>query len=315
MKLYQRIVKSVITLTIFVLMFKFDVKAEDTSHLLKMYNVEVNGTSMKEIEDEFNRLESQLKEAQEIKAKIDWVNSSINAARLQYEKKEREILDKANEMIADNMKVKSSIESNIYGDIETLIASDAIYKSNVKKVDIVLSELDTYANIEFLNTETVDIDEILEEYQKVQSEFEDAVVHYELGDVTNLRYIMDVPYHVNSEYGTRVDPINPSTTRFHSGVDLRCKTGTKVGALFNGVVSGCGWSDTSGYWIRLEHGDSVRSFYCHLSEILCKEGQEISQYETIALSGGTGSRSTGPHLHLAMYINGNSVNPQILYEK
>lgn len=291
-----------------------EVHAETTEDLFELYGVDLGGVALPTIQTSLEQIEQELHEAEQQQQQVDWVNSSIEASQLQYEQKKEEVYNKVDGMIANNMSVVSTIEQNIYGDINTLLSNDSVYKSNTIKINTVLSELDGYSSISYMTAENIDIDSIMQEYNDTIAQYQVAVDVYELGEVTDIKYIMDREYYVNSEFGTRIDPLNPSTTRYHSGLDLRCEVGTEVGSLFNGVVSGCGWSDTSGYWVRIEHGDNVRSFYCHLSEIKCEVGQEVSQYEVIALSGATGSRCTGPHLHLGAYINGNAVDPQLLFE-
>lgn len=293
----------------------FEAHAETTEDLFNIYDVDLGGVSLPTIQTALEQVQRQLTEAEEEQHRIDWVNSSIETAQLMYEKKEAEVLEKASEMMADNLLLKSSIEKDIYGDIDTLITRDSVYKSNTLKINTVLSELDSYSNISYLNSIDIDIEEIMKEYDDVISQYQIAVDVYELGDVTNVEYVMDRSMYVTSDFGVRIDPLNPGTTRFHAGLDLRAETGTPVKCLFNGVISGCGWSDTSGYWIRVEHGDNIKTFYCHLSEIQCEVGQQVSQYDIIALSGATGSRCTGPHLHLGLYINGNAVDPALLFEQ
>ena len=96
--------------------------------------------------------------------------------------------------------------------------------------------------------------------------------------------------------------------RTHKGVDWGCSTGTTVRAARAGVVTHAGWSNGYGYCVYINHGDGVVTKYAHLSKITVSSGQYVSQGDKIALSGNTG-RSTGPHLHFEIVINGTAVNP------
>ena len=96
--------------------------------------------------------------------------------------------------------------------------------------------------------------------------------------------------------------------RMHKGVDWACSVGTAVKASCGGTVVSAGWSSGYGYCITIRHPDGRQTRYAHLSKILVSAGKKVKQGEKIALSGNTG-RSTGPHLHFEILINGSQVNP------
>lgn len=96
--------------------------------------------------------------------------------------------------------------------------------------------------------------------------------------------------------------------RMHEGIDWSCPIGTAVKASCNGNVVSAGWSNGYGYCITIKHSDGTQTRYGHLSKILVSAGDSVSQGEKIALSGNTG-RSTGPHIHFEIIVNGNQVNP------
>jgi len=95
---------------------------------------------------------------------------------------------------------------------------------------------------------------------------------------------------------------------FHKGVDWACPVGTTVRASSSGKVIKAGWGGSYGYYVLIEHADGSRTRYAHLSKILVKKGQKVKQGEKIAKTGNTG-RSTGPHIHFEIIINGSTVNP------
>ena len=96
--------------------------------------------------------------------------------------------------------------------------------------------------------------------------------------------------------------------RMHKGIDWACPTGTKVFASSNGVVVSAGYVSGYGNCVLISHPDGRMTRYAHNSKLLVKAGQSVSQGEVIALSGSTG-RSTGPHVHFEILINGSQVNP------
>lgn len=112
---------------------------------------------------------------------------------------------------------------------------------------------------------------------------------------------------VSSRFGGRNAPTKGASTN-HKGIDWAVPTGTSVVASNGGTVSVAGWGSGYGYVVYINHADGRQTRYGHLSKILVKSGQTVSQGQKIALSGNTG-RSTGPHLHFEIRINGTAVNP------
>ncbi len=96
--------------------------------------------------------------------------------------------------------------------------------------------------------------------------------------------------------------------RLHAGIDVGVMTGTTVRASRAGQVTVAGWLGGYGNCVMIDHGDGVTTVYGHLSEITVSVGEYVDQGERVALSGNTG-RSTGPHLHFEIRVNGVSVDP------
>ena len=96
--------------------------------------------------------------------------------------------------------------------------------------------------------------------------------------------------------------------RLHAGTDVGVPQGTTVRASRGGQVITAGWVGGYGNCVIIDHGDGVATRYGHLSEVLVSVGQYVDQGDQIALSGNTG-RSTGPHLHFEIRINGEAVDP------
>lgn len=96
--------------------------------------------------------------------------------------------------------------------------------------------------------------------------------------------------------------------RLHAGTDVGVPIGTTVRASRGGQVITAGWVGGYGNCVIIDHGDGVATRYGHLSEVTVSVGQYVNQGEQIALSGNTG-RSTGPHLHFEIRINGEAVDP------
>lgn len=134
--------------------------------------------------------------------------------------------------------------------------------------------------------------------------------------------VMEEPVPKIVERGTKIPPtyIKPLSGgrftsgykwrwgRMHKGVDWACPVGTAIMASCGGTVVQAGWMGGYGYCITLKHPDGRQTRYGHLSKILVSVGQSVKQGQKIALSGNTG-RSTGPHVHFEIIINGSQVNP------
>ncbi|TAD80518.1 MAG: M23 family metallopeptidase [Oscillatoriales cyanobacterium] len=100
---------------------------------------------------------------------------------------------------------------------------------------------------------------------------------------------------ISSSFGWRVHPIL-GYSRFHAGTDLSAPMGTPVVAVLDGKVSIGGFLGGYGLTVVLDHGDTQKTLYGHLSEIFVKPGATVKQGEVIGRVGSTGM-STGPHLH------------------
>lgn len=112
---------------------------------------------------------------------------------------------------------------------------------------------------------------------------------------------------LSSGFGRRKAPKRGAST-YHKGVDWATPVGTAVVASSGGTVAKAGWGSGYGYVVYINHADGRQTRYGHLSKVLVKPGQQVSQGQKIALSGNTG-RSTGPHLHFEILIGGSQVNP------
>lgn len=110
-----------------------------------------------------------------------------------------------------------------------------------------------------------------------------------------------------SSYGNRFHPILKKW-RFHSGVDFASHADT-VYSMLSGHVKESGYSSTLGYYVRTLHsGGKIEILYAHLSQYHYRAGQQIFAGEPLGITGSTGL-STGDHLHLAVYENGQHIDP------
>ena len=119
---------------------------------------------------------------------------------------------------------------------------------------------------------------------------------------------------VTSEFGNRIDPIT-GKRKGHTGMDLAVPTGTPIRASLPGTVTVSKYNAGGyGYYVIIDHGNGLTTLYGHCSKLLAKVGQTVEAGDIIALSGSTG-RSTGPHLHFEVRINGERTNPRAYLPK
>lgn len=112
---------------------------------------------------------------------------------------------------------------------------------------------------------------------------------------------------ISCGFGPRKAPTAGAST-YHKGVDIAVPTGTSVRASKPGKVVTATYSSSAGNYVALYHGSGVYTYYMHCSSLSVSVGQHVDQGQTVALSGSTGI-STGPHLHFAIFMNGQYVNP------
>lgn len=112
---------------------------------------------------------------------------------------------------------------------------------------------------------------------------------------------------ITSYFGYRISPITNKYS-LHTGLDIASPQGTKITAVYDGVVEKADYNDTRGNYVVLRHSRSLKTTYNHCSELLVKEGMKIRKGETVALVGSTGA-ATGNHLHFEVWLNGKCINP------
>ena len=112
---------------------------------------------------------------------------------------------------------------------------------------------------------------------------------------------------ITSEFGWRRDPFT-GLKAYHNGIDMAADEGTPIVAAYTGIVGEASYNSSMGNYIYLEHGDGLRTIYLHASKLYVKKDDIVIKGEVIGAIGSTG-RSTGPHLHFSVRLNGEYVSP------
>ncbi len=112
---------------------------------------------------------------------------------------------------------------------------------------------------------------------------------------------------VSSSYGVRTDPFN-GVPRMHTGVDLAANYGDSVGAAMSGTIAWASRKNGYGNLVVVDHGNGIATYYAHLSSFAVVAGEKVEAAQLIGYVGSTG-RSTGPHLHYEVRVNGYPIEP------
>ena len=117
----------------------------------------------------------------------------------------------------------------------------------------------------------------------------------------------------SSSYGWRIDPFTGGKA-FHEGLDFSADIGTPIRAAADGIVTLAEISGGYGIMVRIDHGSGLETRYGHASKLLVKAGERVVKGQEIAEVGSTG-RSTGPHLHYEIRLNGDALDPRQYLQK
>jgi len=139
--------------------------------------------------------------------------------------------------------------------------------------------------------------------------------HYDRNGKSIEKALMKTPINgarLSSSYGMRKHPID-GFNKMHRGTDFAAPMGTPIMASGSGVVKKAGWCGGGGNCVQIRHNSTYETIYAHMSKFArgIKSGVRVKQGQTIGYVGSTG-KSTGPHLHYEVIVNGKKVNSQTL---
>jgi murein DD-endopeptidase MepM/ murein hydrolase activator NlpD len=154
-------------------------------------------------------------------------------------------------------------------------------------------------DVDRLKSEAVSREDSLSELEKLLQTKREMLVH--------TPSVWPVQGWVTSGFGFRTNPFT-GLNQMHEGLDISNRLGTPVIAPADGIVSATGKDFSYGNVVVVSHGFGVTTHFYHLSKILVSAGQKMKRGDKIAEVGTTG-KSTGPHLHYEVKVNGIPVNP------
>ena len=139
--------------------------------------------------------------------------------------------------------------------------------------------------------------------------------HYDKSGKSVQKALMKTPINgarLSSAFGMRKHPID-GFNKMHRGTDFAAPMGTPIMASGNGVIKKAGWCGGGGNCVVIKHNSTYQTVYAHMSKFAkgIRKGSRVKQGQTIGYVGSTG-KSTGPHLHYEVIVNGKRINSQTL---
>lgn len=190
--------------------------------------------------------------------------------------------------------------------METLISAKEkeinLYESDISNKEQLVKEYE--AEIAAQNATIAALEKAVAEEKKRLEAANGATQKYDGG-----KFAFPAPSfkRISDEYGYRTHPIL-KVQQFHNGVDLAAPSGSPILSAYEGTVVQAAYSNTMGNYIMIDHGDGLYTIYMHASALYVSSGAKVTRGQKIAAVGSTG-RSTGPHLHFSVRLNGSYVSP------
>ena len=271
--------------------------------------------------NKINEFTFQISSTQKIILKRDYENDDFSEEIISIKLSKKVVY---NENIIMNSLYKSATEQNIPAniiiDFAGIYGFQVDFQRDVRKKDKfqIMYEL-------FLNekNEIVETGEILYANLKLSGQDnslyffdnEGSEGHYDKNGKSVKKALMKTPINgarLSSPFGMRKHPID-GYNKMHKGTDFAAPTGTPIMASGDGIVKKAGWCGGGGNCVKIKHNSTYQTVYAHMSKFArgIKAGVRVKQGQTIGYVGSTG-KSTGPHLHYEVIVNGKKVNSQKL---
>lgn len=286
-----------------------------------LYEVSINNIKIGYVKnkDEFNSLIKEYTENKEKNIAFITINSEpkyeLNLVSNKKDTNEEQILENIKE---ESIKTYTAYGITLNNDIKTYVDSEENAKEIVNQVNEKYKQNNNNNNninigIKQIYTENeIEIEENENAIQKIITIADQTIKEEKSGNDTTLSIINDIKISerpvsgmLTSRYGER----SSIRSSIHTGLDIATSSGTPIKACSSGTIIFAEYKGSYGNLVKIDHGNGVETWYGHCSKIYAIEGQKINAGDIIATVGSTGN-STGPHLHLEIRINGESVNPQ-----
>jgi len=313
--------------------------------ILNQYNINKNEITIikKKLSNKINL--NNLNTNQKIFFTIDQTNDSIKEFLFQISNKEKIILtqDLENKNFKEEIVLTKLKKEVIYREN---IISLSLYKSAVDQtipINIILDfariygfQVDFQRDIRKLDKFQIMYEAFIDEDEKIIEtgnilfanlilsgednslyffDKEGSIGHYDKNGKSIQKALMKTPINgarLSSPFGMRKHPID-GFNKMHRGTDFAAPMGTPIMASGSGIIKKAGWCGGGGNCVVIKHNSTYQTIYAHMSKFAkgIRNGVRVKQGQTIGYVGSTG-KSTGPHLHYEVLINGKKVNSQTL---
>ncbi len=271
--------------------------------------------------NKINEFTFQISKTQKIILKRDYENDDFNEEIISIKLNKKIVY---NENIIMNSLYKSATDQNIPPNIIINFAGiygfQVDFQRDIRKKDKFQIMYELYLNEK---NEIVETGEILYANLKLSGQDNSLYFfdkqgsegHYDKNGKSVKKALMKTPINgarLSSPFGMRKHPID-GYNKMHKGTDFAAPTGTPIMASGDGIVKKAGWCGGGGNCVKIKHNSTYQTVYAHMSKFArgIKAGVRVKQGQTIGYVGSTG-KSTGPHLHYEVIVNGKKVNSQKL---
>jgi murein DD-endopeptidase MepM/ murein hydrolase activator NlpD len=282
--------------------------ADTSKDLFKLYEIK-SQTDLDKADSKLSKAENDYRE---LKKSYQFTNLYNTVVMLT---NSGEVSSQLQQYQSECTKLENKMLSNIDAPLEEIMSDENAYISDLSKVNYLLLALDSYNNVQNASLPDGDLQKLQSEYESAKSNKSEKEIKDDLGVIKGVIQPIQAAYVVASPYGNRAITGDAAKTKFHHGIDLQADLGTGVLSVFNGIVIYSGLDETAGETIKINHGNGIVTVYSNLRDRYVKEGDSVKQYQKIGATGQTSKENIGTNLHLSLYINNKSYDPNILFRK
>ena len=294
---------------------------KDKINLNKLNTKQIISFSIDKTKNKINEFSFQVSNTEKINLERNFENDNFSEEIVSI-KLEKKIIYKENIILQSLYRsaIDERIPPNIIVNFASIYGFQVDFQRDIRKQDKFQLMYELYFNdkkeivetgeILFANLKLSGQDNILYYFDNEGSEG-----HYDKNGKSVKKALMKTPINgarLSSPFGMRKHPID-GFNKMHRGTDFAAPMGTPIMASGDGIVKKAGWCGGGGNCVKIKHNSTYQTVYAHMSKFArgIKAGVRVKQGQTIGFVGSTG-KSTGPHLHYEVIVNGKKVNSQKL---